>query len=144
MGLSPFKTWAEQSFEPLPGDLHRHPVVNCYNTDSGLLGHWKDFPGAHIGPEHSITDVPLDKLEDSEGLVAGPPCQPFSPAGQRHGTSDARSVPFDSCVDCRHPRLFGVVSAGELQYLPGAPILEHAVGWDAKEPAEVQGHGIPV
>ena len=99
VGLSPFKTWAEQSFEPLPGDLHRHPVVNCYDTDSGLLGHWKDFPGAHIGPEHSITDVPLDKLEDSEGLVAGPPCQPFSPAGQRHGTSDARSVPFDSCVD---------------------------------------------
>ena len=99
VGLSPFKTWVEQSFEPLPGDLHRHPVVNCYDTDSGLLGHWKDFPGAHIGPGHSITDVPLDKLEDSEGLVAGPPCQPFSPAGQRHGTSDARSVPFESCVD---------------------------------------------
>ena len=56
VGLSPFKTWAEQFFEPLPGDLHRHPVVNCYDTDSGLLGHWKDFPGTHIHKARTLNN----------------------------------------------------------------------------------------
>lgn len=55
----------------------------------------------------SVADV-IPQLPKADVIIAGPPCQPFSVAGKRDGSEDARDCVPDFCaaVEHTHPRMF--------------------------------------
>ena len=62
--------------------------------------HGAGHPGFHFGqPAGDIMATSLDKFPDSNILVAGPPCPPFSSSGKRRALEDPRAAPFQRCVD---------------------------------------------
>ncbi|CAE7545008.1 nlaIVM, partial [Symbiodinium pilosum] len=102
-GLSPWKTWVEESVschQDLPGTCG-HVATNVYDFDKQLQPYWSQIGSgvAHVGPQKGdIEKVPLSSLEDSEGLISGPPCQPFSFCGLRKGSADFRAMPFEVVI----------------------------------------------
>ena len=44
-----------------------------------------------VGAKGNLLDVDVGDLEDSEGLLAGPPCTPCANNGHQHGIYDERS-----------------------------------------------------
>ncbi len=52
-----------------------------------LAHHWPDVPN-----HHDITAIDWTQVEPIDVLTAGYPCQPFSAAGRRKGTSDERHL----------------------------------------------------
>ena len=80
-------------------DLDGH-LEDFHDRVSELTGHRPMQPGAgHWGPRHGdLMKLPLESLEDCDGLVAGPPCQPWAQSGLRRGRADPRSDVFLRCV----------------------------------------------
>ncbi len=54
----------------------------------------------HCGePDGDFTTVDVNDLEPADGLIAGPPCAPWSSVGPRKGTDDPRSCVFDHVLE---------------------------------------------
>jgi len=80
--------------------------VNTYDIDARFALFWErrmgeGFPGkVGLGREDGdICKVPIAELKDSQGFVAGPPCQGFANNGQHLGALDPRTRVYEVCVD---------------------------------------------
>lgn len=67
-----------------------------------------NFPNTFLD-KRSITDVPLNSIPDSVGIIGGPPCQSWSEAGTRRGIDDKRGQLFYNYINIlktKKPRFF--------------------------------------
>ncbi|CAE7231041.1 unnamed protein product, partial [Symbiodinium sp. CCMP2592] len=73
---------------------------DCYEFDAALGAFWRKHLGTraqsmHLDKAGDINFINCNGLEsDVEVLVAGPPCQPWSPSGKRGGEYDDRSLVY--------------------------------------------------
>jgi site-specific DNA-cytosine methylase len=58
-----------------------------------------EFEDHKYGAEGDMLNVDPETLCPVDGLVAGPPCQPWSSAGKRLGARDPRSAPFKRLLE---------------------------------------------
>lgn len=62
--------------------------------DSKIWGTFEhNFPNVKLD-HRSITDVSVDEIPDSDGIIGGPPCQSWSEAGAGRGIDDKRGQLF--------------------------------------------------
>lgn len=73
---------------------------DCYEFDAALGAFWRKHLGTraqsmHLDEAGDINFINCNDLQsDVEVLVAGPPCQPWSPSGKRGGEYDDRSLVY--------------------------------------------------
>ena len=100
VGMSGIHEWCKAARVP-------YQPCNAMDTDSSLdLLHaslqaagQEEMSATQIGPQvGDVLTKPLQDLEDSEGLAAGPPCQPWAGNGFRAGANDPRSWVYERVV----------------------------------------------
>lgn len=113
-------------------------ATNIYETEAKLqpalmrlhraLG--TDIKQLHVGK--AMGDICGDGrlLQPSEGLIAGPPCPPWSALGKKRGNSDPRAAVFWQVLE--DIRL--LAQAGTLKFF----VVENVVGIRKKQPGEKQ------
>ena len=104
--------------------------TNAYDLEEGYRAHLqKLMPGAELRlgkQEGDITMVPLEELERPvHAVFSGPPCPPWSSAGNRNGQLDERA---DVLVYVLR-MVVALAAVGELQFA----IIENVVGISQKE-----------
>lgn len=96
-----------------------------------------NFPGVDVrcGPVASF----LDELPDADVILGGPPCQPFSTAGEGEGESDERDcIPdFIAAVGKVRPRMF------LMENVPGL-LTERHLRYFGRAVEALEGHGYAV
>ena len=68
----------------------------------------RNFPAATLDPR-PIGEVGAESIPACDGVIGGPPCQPFSSNGSRRGTDDPRgqmAFEFVRVVRAKRPRFF--------------------------------------
>lgn len=68
----------------------------------------RNFPNIAVD-RRDLRSIPVEDIPDCDGIVGGPPCQPFSTFGARRGAADPRGTlafEFVRVVDAKRPRFF--------------------------------------
>ena len=68
----------------------------------------RNFPSATLDPR-PIGEIDAAEIPACDGVIGGPPCQPFSSNGARHGANDPRgqmAFEFARVVRAKRPRFF--------------------------------------
>ena len=79
-------------------------LVGFYDVDDDLKSamdslHGRDHPCVHLGASGDILRLAPDAFPPCHGLVAGPPCPPWSALGKRNSFEDPRAAVFWRVVD---------------------------------------------
>ena len=94
-------------------EIHR-PTAECYHQNFGIM------------PEGDITQIDAASIPDHDVLCAGFPCQPFSIAGRKAGTSDSRGLLFYEIVRiaerCR-PKVLLLENVMQILSIEGGGVL---------------------
>ena len=82
----------------------QYTAVGVWDTNRGsakfLRARYTNKRVVHAGPqEGDVMQVNPQSLPDADGLVAGPPCQPFSSIGSKRGWDDDRSQVFRRIIE---------------------------------------------
>jgi DNA (cytosine-5)-methyltransferase 1 len=88
--------------------------------------HQINFPDTELNT-HSIVDIDEQKLPECIGLIGGPPCQSFSEAGAKRGTTDPRGQLFWDYIrvlEAKKPLFFVAENVSGLLSARHAPDLE--------------------
>jgi site-specific DNA-cytosine methylase len=109
-----------------------------------------NFPGVEVRTA-SVADE-IDNMPDADVILGGPPCQPFSTAGEGKGKDDARDcIPdFLAAVRKVRPRMFlmenvpGLLNERHARYLGGIVREMEGMGYavDARE-LDAVNYGVP-
>ena len=104
VGISAFREWMYQA------GLAYRPCT-AMDFDLNLVPFWRALKNQGLQNSEEIKLGPqegniqhralLERMSDAEGLVSGPPCQPFAGTGHRQGAQDeqGRTDAFESSVD---------------------------------------------
>ena len=93
------------------------PAATICNADIG-----------DIQLEHLVKSVLINGVPD--GIIGGPPCQPFSRMGQKMGTDDPRGqlvYKFHECIDAIRPPFFLMENVPDLATRKGSNTIEALV-----------------
>jgi DNA-cytosine methyltransferase len=66
-------------------------VAGAYEIDASACEAYEDIVGSHIH-QADLQKIDFKTLPDADGLIAGPPCQDWSLAGQYAGAGGARNL----------------------------------------------------
>ena len=103
-GISAFREWMHEA-----GLVYR--PCTAMDSDLNLVPFWRTLRNQGMQDSEQIKlgaqegDIQrrglLQSMSDAEGLIAGPPCQPFASTGLRQGSQDeqGRTDVFESTVD---------------------------------------------
>ena len=75
-------------------------IIHAYDVDTELLPALLARFGPEvverfdIGPSGNLLHLDIDKMEDVDLIIAGPPCPPFSSMGLKGGWNDERAQTF--------------------------------------------------
>lgn len=94
-------------------------VIWANEYDKHIWATYKhNFPDTHLD-QRSITNIPVEEVPETEGIIGGPPCQSWSGGGTGKGIEDKRGQLFDDYIRILHakqPKFFLVENvAGILQ-----------------------------
>ena len=104
VGISAFREWMHEA-----GLVYR--PCTAMDSDLNLVPFWRTLRNQGMQDSEQIKlgaqegDIQrrglLQSMSDAEGLIAGPPCQPFASTGLRQGSQDeqGRTDVFESTVD---------------------------------------------
>ena len=97
------------------------PVRYLFATEKKK--HARKFLRCNHNPDHIYSDVaarPIQMYHNLDLYSAGPPCEPFSPNGQRRGLKDPRALLFERSLEFiigAKPKAFLLENSDKLAYV---------------------------
>lgn len=73
---------------------------------------WETYAAAHPGSildTRNMTQIPMNEIPNTDGIIGSPPCQPWSVAGKNLGERDMRGQLFTQYIEILHhknPKFF--------------------------------------
>ena len=99
VGISSYREWM------LRAGLQYYPTA-VLDTDVSLLPFWREQVQNGMRPDElflgtagDVCSFKLAEMSSAEGVICGPPCQPFAGSGLQGGSMDVRTDVFEACLN---------------------------------------------